>query len=89
VPIVSSSSPQLCAKNHGRAIAEQGLKSAGVNKSSDGTGAAQALITRTFDQLKRDPKFGRSMALQRAMGYLVKNNDEPKAAHPSIWLHLL
>jgi CHAT domain-containing protein len=46
--------------------------------------AAQMLITKMFDELKRDPKLNRAVALQRAMQDLIMN-EEPLAAHPTFW----
>jgi tetratricopeptide (TPR) repeat protein/CHAT domain-containing protein len=45
--------------------------------------ATVALITKSFDALKADPKIGRAEALRRAMGSLIA--DGGRTAHPSAW----
>jgi len=45
--------------------------------------ATVALITKSFDALKADPKIGRAEALRRAMQALIARTD--RTAHPSAW----
>src|SRR5215468_4940474 len=45
--------------------------------------ATVALITKTFDALKADPKIGRAEALRGAMQASVAGGD--RTAHPSVW----
>jgi CHAT domain-containing protein len=46
--------------------------------------ATVGLITKTFSELKSDPKIGRAEALRRAMLHLIDSNDR-LAAHPTYW----
>ena len=45
--------------------------------------ATVALITKSFDALKADPKIGRAEALRRAMTTLIAAGG--RTAHPSAW----
>jgi CHAT domain-containing protein len=46
--------------------------------------AAQMLITKVFEALKRDPKLDPAVALQRAMEHLI-TNDKSITAHRMFW----
>ena len=38
-----------------------------------------------FDELKANPKIGRSEALRRSMMKLAANDNKPDYAHPAFW----
>jgi CHAT domain-containing protein len=67
-----------------RAFISAGARSIVVSHWRVDSAAAQKLITQVFDELKRDPKLKRAVALQRAMQYLMMK-DETAAAHPMYW----
>jgi CHAT domain-containing protein len=43
------------------------------------------LTSRTFAELRTDPKIGRAEAFRRAMLALMSDEKRPWAAHPSVW----
>jgi CHAT domain-containing protein len=45
--------------------------------------SAVALTTKTFDEMKRDPKLGRAEALERSMQALIANGG--RFSHPANW----
>ena len=47
--------------------------------------AATQLTTTMFDELKANPKIGRSEALRRSMMKLAANDNKPDYAHPAFW----
>jgi CHAT domain-containing protein len=47
--------------------------------------AATMLTSRTFAELRADPKIGRAEAFRRAMLALMSDEKRPWAAHPSVW----
>jgi CHAT domain-containing protein len=47
--------------------------------------AATQLTTTMFDELKANPKIGRSEALRRSMMTLAANDNKPHYAHPAFW----
>ena len=47
--------------------------------------AATVLTSRTFAEMRKHPKIGRSEAFRRAMLALMSDSERPWAAHPSVW----